>query len=65
MMLLARVKKRFNGEEGHRQKRTVQSIMHRIIGYYRLSVSGTPLSNWKFGILLNLPNWNTSQGKIH
>ena len=61
MMLLARIKGTFNGEEGHRQKSSVQSIMHRIIGYYRLSVSGTLLSNWKFGMLLNLPNWNTSQ----
>ena len=65
MILLARIKGTLTVEKGHRQKSSVQSIMHRIIGYYRLSVSGTPLSNWKFGILLNLPNWNTSQGKIH
>ena len=47
MMLLARIKGTFNGEEGHRQKSSVQSIMHRIIGDYRLSVSGILLSNWK------------------
>ena len=59
LMLLARIKGTFDGEEDHRQKRSAQSIMHCIIGYYCLSVSGIPLSNWKFGILLNLPNWNT------
>ena len=64
-MLLARIKGTFNGEEGHRQKSSVQSIMHRIIGYYRLSVSGILLSDLKFGILLKLPNWNSLQWKIH
>ena len=52
-MLLNWIKGTFNGEEGHRQKSSVQSIMHRIIGYYRLiSVSGILLSNWKFEMLL-------------
>ena len=61
MMLLARIKGTFNDEEGHRQKSSVQSIMHRTIGYYRLSVSGILLSDLKFGILLKLPNWNSLQ----
>ena len=53
MMLLARIKKPFNGEEGHRQKSSVQSVIgYRIIGCYRLSASGILSSNWKFGILL-------------
>ena len=60
-MLLARIKGTFNGEESHRQKSSIQSIMYRIIGYFHLSVSGIFLSIWKFGILLNLSNWNTSQ----
>ena len=65
-MLLDWIKGTFNGEEGHRQKSSVQSIMHRIIGYYRLaSVSGILLSNWKFENIANLPNWNTSPWKIH
>ena len=51
-MLLAWIKGTFNSEEGHRQKSSVKSIMHRIIGYYGLSVSGILLSNCKFGILL-------------
>ena len=51
-MLLAWIKGNFNGEEGHRQKSPEQSIVHRIIGYYGLSVSSILLSNCKFGILL-------------
>ena len=52
MILLAGIKGTFNGKEGHRQKSSVKSIMHGIIGYYRLSMSGILLSNWKFGILV-------------
>ena len=68
MMFLAWIKGTFNDEEGLGQKSSVQSIMHhsimhRIIGYIR--VSAILLSNWKFEILLNLPNWNTFQWKIH
>ena len=53
MMLLAGIKGTFNGEEGHRQKSSVQSIIYRITGYYRLSVSDILLSNLTFGILLS------------
>ena len=60
-MLLALIKGTFNGEEGLELKSSAQSIMHRIIGYIRLRVSGILLSNWKSGILPNLPNWNNSQ----
>ena len=42
MMLLALIKGTFNGEEGLRQKSSVQSIMHRVIGCIRLGVSGIP-----------------------
>ena len=52
MMLLAWIKGTFNGEESHRQKSSVQSIIYRITGYYRLSVSDMLLSNLTFGILL-------------
>ena len=65
MMLLAWIKGIFNGEEGLGEKCSVQSVMHRIIRYIRLRVSGILLSNRKFRILLNLPNWNTSRWKIH
>ena len=52
-MLLAWIKNEtFNAQEGYRQKSSVQSIVHRIIGYYRLSVSEILLSICKSGILL-------------
>ena len=51
-MLLDWIKGTINGEEGHKQTSSVQSIIHRIIGYYRFSVSSILLFNWKFGILL-------------
>ena len=47
-MLLDWIKGTFNGEEGHRQKSSVQS------NYRLISVSGILLSNWKFEIL---PIW--------
>ena len=62
-MLLAWIKGTFNSEEGFWQESSVQSVMHRIIGYTR--VSSILYSNWKFEILLNLPNWNTYQWKIY
>ena len=60
MILLPWIKGNFNDEKGLGQKSPVQSIMHDIVGYIRLRVSGILLSNWKIGILLNLPNRNTS-----
>ena len=39
-MLLAWIKGTCNGEEGLGQKSSIQSIMHRIIGYIRLRMSG-------------------------
>ena len=64
-MFLAWIKGTFNDEEGLGQKSSVQSVMHRIIEYIRLRVPGILLSNWKFGILPSLPNWNISQWKIY
>ena len=60
-MLLAGTKGTFNDEEGLAQKSSVQSIMHCIVGYIRLWVSGIYLCYWKLGTLLDLLNWNTSQ----
>ena len=57
MMLLAGIKGIFNGEERLGQKNSVQSIMHHIIGYIRFRHT---LSNWKFRIWINFPNWNIS-----